>query len=102
MKKIPPSERISKEIDDILQKGTPEHEDLLSTLIRKSVKKLIQEVSINILSLTGQKNIHGNDMCYKHIVSSGQTKMKGSAGYRIFDTDVELCPVRDKMFIATG
>jgi len=44
MKKIPPSERISKEIDDILQNGTPEHEDLLSSLIRKSVKKLIQEV----------------------------------------------------------
>jgi hypothetical protein len=44
MKKIPPSDRISKEIDDILQHGTPEHEDLLSTLIRKSVKKLIQEV----------------------------------------------------------
>jgi len=44
MKKIPPSERISKEIEDILQNGMPEDEDLLSTLIRKSVKKLIQEV----------------------------------------------------------
>ena len=44
MKKIPPSQRISKEIDDILQNGMPEHEDLLSGLVRKSVKKLIQEV----------------------------------------------------------
>jgi transposase-like protein len=44
MNKIQPSERISKEIEDILSNGTPEDEDLLSTLVRKSVKKLIQEV----------------------------------------------------------
>lgn len=44
MKKIPPSERISKEIEDILHNGTADNEDLLSTLIKKSVKKLIQEV----------------------------------------------------------
>jgi len=44
MNKIQPSERISKEIEDILHNGTPEDEDLLSTLVRKSVKKLIQEV----------------------------------------------------------
>ena len=44
MKKIPPSERISKEIKDILHNGTPEDEDLLSTLVKKSVKKLLQEV----------------------------------------------------------
>jgi transposase-like protein len=44
MKKIPPSERISKEIEDILHNGISEDEDLLSTLVKKSVKKLIQEV----------------------------------------------------------
>ena len=44
MKKIPPSERISKEIEDILHNGTSEYDDLLSTLVKKSVKKLIQEV----------------------------------------------------------
>lgn len=44
MKKIPPSERISKEIEDILHNGTSEDEDLLSTLVKKSVKKFIQEV----------------------------------------------------------
>jgi transposase-like protein len=44
MKKIPPSERISKEIEEILHNGTSEDDDLLSTLVKKSVKKLIQEV----------------------------------------------------------
>lgn len=37
MKKIPPSERINKEIEDIFYNGTTENEDLLNILIRKSL-----------------------------------------------------------------
>ena len=45
MKKIPRSERINKEIEDIFYNGTTENEDLLNILIRKSLQKLIQEVT---------------------------------------------------------
>ena len=44
MKKILPSERISNEIFDLLQKGSQSEEDLLSQLVQKSVKKLMQEI----------------------------------------------------------
>ncbi len=44
MKKIQPSTRISKEILTLLQNGCEESEDLLSLLINKSVRKIIQEV----------------------------------------------------------
>jgi len=43
MRKIPPSERISNEISELLEKGSVETEDFLSMLLRKSVKKIIQE-----------------------------------------------------------
>jgi transposase-like protein len=43
MKKIPPSERISNEISELLSGGSSNSEDFLSTLIRKSVRKIIQE-----------------------------------------------------------
>lgn len=43
MRKIPPSERISNEISELLQKASVETEDFLSILLRKSVKKIIQE-----------------------------------------------------------
>lgn len=43
MKKIQPSAKISKEIYELIQHGCDESEDLLSLLIHKSVKKIIQE-----------------------------------------------------------
>jgi len=44
MNKIPPSERISNEISELFEKGTADTEDFLSVLVRKSVKKVIQEI----------------------------------------------------------
>ncbi len=44
MKKILPSERISNEISELLIQGSSTGEDLLTVLIQKSIKKLIQEV----------------------------------------------------------
>jgi transposase-like protein len=43
MEKIQPSARISKEISDLLQDGCENSNDLLSLLINKSVRKIIQE-----------------------------------------------------------
>ena len=44
MKKIRPSERISKEISELVDNGVREDQDLLSMLVHKSVRKLIQEI----------------------------------------------------------
>jgi transposase-like protein len=44
MEKIRPSERIGKEISEVLGKGVKEDEDLLGMLVEKSVRKLLQEV----------------------------------------------------------
>lgn len=44
MKKILPSERISNEISELLSQGSSQEDDLLSVLIQKSVKKVIQEI----------------------------------------------------------
>lgn len=44
MRKIQPSERISKEISQILENGYIGEEDLMSVIIKKSVKKVIQEI----------------------------------------------------------
>ncbi len=44
MTKIRPSERISREIDQLIANGCPESEDLLSLLLKKSVAKIIQEI----------------------------------------------------------
>lgn len=44
MEKIRPSEKISNEISELLKKGCSEREDFLTVLIRKSVKKIMQEV----------------------------------------------------------
>lgn len=44
MNKIPPSERISNEISALFERGAVDTEDFLSVLVRKSVKKIIQEV----------------------------------------------------------
>jgi len=43
MEKIQPSDRISKEISELLQTGSDKSEDLLTLLINKSVRKIIQE-----------------------------------------------------------
>ena len=43
MEKIQPSDRISKEISELLQGGCDKSEDLLTLLINKSVRKIIQE-----------------------------------------------------------
>ncbi len=43
MEKIRPSERISKEIKELLYSGCNNSEDLFSQLIRKSISKIIQE-----------------------------------------------------------
>jgi transposase-like protein len=44
MKKVQPSERISKEIYELLENGCEERGDLLSILVKQSTLKLIQEV----------------------------------------------------------
>lgn len=44
MEKIRPSEKISNEISELLKKGCSETEDFLTVLIRKSVKKIVQEI----------------------------------------------------------
>lgn len=44
MNKILPSERISNEISELFESGAAATEDFLSVLIRKSVKRIIQEV----------------------------------------------------------
>lgn len=44
MKKIPPSEQLSKEIASLLENGLNGEQDLLSRLLNLSVRKLIQEV----------------------------------------------------------
>ena len=44
MEKIRPSERIGKEISKLLSDGVGEDQDVLSQLVRKSVRKLVQEV----------------------------------------------------------
>ena len=44
MRKIHPSERISKEISEILENGYKGEEDLMSVFIKKSIKKLMQEI----------------------------------------------------------
>lgn len=44
MNKVQPSERISKEISELLENGYDGTGDLLSTLVKKSTLKLIQEV----------------------------------------------------------
>jgi len=44
MRKIQPSERISKEISDLINNGCSESEDLLGILMKKAVSKIIQEV----------------------------------------------------------
>lgn len=43
MTKVQPSERISNEISELLERGCCDSEDFLSILLRKSVKKIIQE-----------------------------------------------------------
>ena len=43
MKKIQPSERISNQILDLLQNGCNDNEEFMSSLIRMSIKKIIQE-----------------------------------------------------------
>jgi len=44
MKKLQPSERLSKEIASLLENGLGQEKDLLSTLVNLSVRKLIQEI----------------------------------------------------------
>lgn len=44
MRKVLPSVRISNEISELLEKGYEGSDDLLSVLIKKSVKRVIQEV----------------------------------------------------------
>ncbi len=44
MKKILPSEQLSKEIASLLEKGLDGEQDLLSRCVHLSVRKLIQEV----------------------------------------------------------
>jgi len=43
MEKIQPSKKISKEIHELIQNGCDKSDDLLTLLIQKSVKKIIQE-----------------------------------------------------------
>ena len=44
MRKIQPSERISKEISEILENGYKGNENLMDVFIKKSIKKMIQEI----------------------------------------------------------
>jgi hypothetical protein len=44
MKKVPPSERLSEEIEDSLSGLGEEEEDLLEVLIEKSVKMVIERI----------------------------------------------------------
>ena len=42
MRKIQPSERISKEISEILENGYKGNENLMDVFIKKSIKNMIQ------------------------------------------------------------
>ena len=44
MRKIQPSERISKEISEILENGYKGNEKLMDVFIKKSIKKMVQEI----------------------------------------------------------
>jgi putative transposase len=44
MRKLPPSERISKEISELLEKGYEGSEGMLSVLIKKSVQKVLSKI----------------------------------------------------------
>lgn len=44
MRKIQPSERISKEISEILENGYKGNENLMDVFIKKSIKKMVQEI----------------------------------------------------------
>lgn len=44
MRKIQPSERISKEISEILENGYKGNENLMDVFIKRSIKKMIQEI----------------------------------------------------------
>jgi len=44
MKKLQPSQQLSKEIASLLESGIGEDQDLLSTLVNLSVRKIIQEI----------------------------------------------------------